>query len=85
MSAKVKNRMSFIESNDKFQEAILDSFKKGRVFEGGLCPCPDCAKLLSKNEVSYTNTDKEPWTIVKIPLLVCGCGFQTRDPTEARS
>ena len=81
---KVKNRMSFIESNEEFREAILENFKKGRVLEGGLCPCPDCAGLLSKKEISYTNTDSEPWTIVRIPLLVCGCGFQTRDPKEGQ-
>ena len=83
MSAKVKNRMNFLFSNEKMQEAILENFKKGRVLEGGLCPCPDCEMILSKKEVSYTNTDSEPWTIVRIPLLVCKYGFQTRDPKEA--
>lgn len=85
MSVKVKNRMAFIESNEEMREAILESFKKRRVREDAPCPCLDCEGTLRKKEVSYTNTDNEPWTIVRIPILFCKCGFQARDPEEARS
>ena len=81
MSRSVK-RMDQIGSDIAMREAIIKNLKKYGFREGGPCPCPDCNCILHYKNIEYTNTDKEPWELVKIQVLACGCGFQIRQKEE---
>jgi len=71
-------RMKFIESNEGMYETIRQTITERGAKANGPCPCPDCDGILREKEIKYTNTDSEQWTIVKIPVLSCKCGFQVR-------